>query len=279
MKPKEAKDMSKALLVSGAGTARLNGAYTRSLGAKQRHGCSRPYGQEGGDGTIEYESSFGEWWLTERYAGIKYYFCKSTSSTPPLTGWEVISGAAPAPSLSDSRSEAKAQREAEAKAERVAAERALREAEERDCRARRESESEARHEADAWTAKFSPERQCAFFTNPVTGEATWDAPTPALRAAGKRLVAAATLRKLQAAATVDIPALERAIAAAKPAGVSVHETRAAEQRLTQAQSLAKAEEKARREAAAGSDVDALPAPSLLSQARPPPPPPPPPAPA
>ena len=101
-------DKSKAL-VSGAGTVRLNGTYVKDPGAKQRHGCSRPYRQVAGDGTVEYNElagtiefneKFGEWWITERYAGQKFYICVCCSeetrqppSTPPNTGWDVISGA------------------------------------------------------------------------------------------------------------------------------------------------------------------------------------------
>jgi hypothetical protein len=75
--------------------------YRPQPGAKQRDGFSRPYGQVGGSGTIEYHSDSGRWHLNEGYAGRTYYYCKSTSSTPPLTGWKVCPhGTAPAPSLS-----------------------------------------------------------------------------------------------------------------------------------------------------------------------------------
>ena len=87
-------------VVSGCGMPQFNGTYRPQPGAKQRDGWSRPYGQVGGSGTIEYYSG-GVWWLTEGYASNTHYRCVSTSSTPPLTEWYVVGrGTAPAPSLS-----------------------------------------------------------------------------------------------------------------------------------------------------------------------------------
>ena len=77
-------------VVSGCGMPQFNGTYRPQPGAKQRAGFSRPYGQVGGSGTIEYTSGFG-WYLNEGY-GRPYYLCDSTSSTPPLTGWQVNPG-------------------------------------------------------------------------------------------------------------------------------------------------------------------------------------------
>ena len=45
-------------------------------------------------------ASSGWWHLTERFGSISFYRCKSTSATPPLTGWEAATGKAPPPSLS-----------------------------------------------------------------------------------------------------------------------------------------------------------------------------------
>jgi hypothetical protein len=86
-------------VVSGCGMPQFNGTYRPQPGAKQRDGFSRPFRKEGGSGTIEYH--FRSWYLTEGYAGLENYYCNSTSSTPPLTGWEVgYRCTAPAPSLS-----------------------------------------------------------------------------------------------------------------------------------------------------------------------------------
>ena len=96
--------------VSGCGDERLNGEYVPDAAAKQRAGCSRPFRQtDGGAGTLEF-SPAGQWpevcsgdvWiLTERYSGAPRYFCESTASTPPLSGWQVgRRGKAPAPLLS-----------------------------------------------------------------------------------------------------------------------------------------------------------------------------------
>ena len=96
--------------VSGCGEERLNGEYVPDAAAKQRAGCSRPFRQtDGGEGTLEF-SPAGQWpevcvgdvWiLTERYSGAPRYFCESTASTPPLSGWQVgRRGKAPAPLLS-----------------------------------------------------------------------------------------------------------------------------------------------------------------------------------
>ena len=103
--------MMQGFVVSGCGESQFNGTYWPDPGAKQHDDSwSRPYKQLRGEGTLEFFADFGgNWFLTERYGGItrKYYVCQSTSSTPPLSGWEVWRGAgagkpavaAPPPSL------------------------------------------------------------------------------------------------------------------------------------------------------------------------------------
>ena len=87
----------------GTDMARFNGAYWPDPGAKERRG----YAQEHGKGTIE-KVSWG-WVLDEDYRGNLYYFCKSDSPTPPLTGWENTGwGTEPPPSLSSTTRPAQA---------------------------------------------------------------------------------------------------------------------------------------------------------------------------
>ena len=99
-------EQGQGFIVSGCGEERFNGVYKPDPGAKQGEGCSRPFRQERGPGTIEYWSQAGYpvWHLSERYGadndGATYYYCESTSTTPPLFGWEVGGGQEPAPSLS-----------------------------------------------------------------------------------------------------------------------------------------------------------------------------------
>ena len=127
--------MSK-IFVSGCGEAKLNGTYVAEPGAKQQSGLSCPFGMEGGDGVpirqggqggvIEYQSSgyHRGWYLKSAYIGGDiYYICNSTSSTPPLTGWEVNGSwaTAPAPSLSLSPPAASAPAQPSAKVTELAA--------------------------------------------------------------------------------------------------------------------------------------------------------------
>lgn len=117
----------KGFVVRGCATAKLNGTYWPDKGAAQRDGWSRPYLQEGGEGTLEFRSG-GTWYLSERYEFPTYYYCNSTSPSPPLTDWRANSpyANAPAPSLvpTTRRDHEKAAREAEEKARCEAAERA-----------------------------------------------------------------------------------------------------------------------------------------------------------
>ena len=78
--------------------AELNGTYWLDAGAEQRHGCSNLHQQEGGSGTLDYDGN-GCWCLREFH--LRYY-CMSSSSTPPLSGWEVVNGIGtePPPTLS-----------------------------------------------------------------------------------------------------------------------------------------------------------------------------------
>jgi hypothetical protein len=63
---------------------RVNGTYFEDRCAKQRSkdygSFSRPYRQDGGQGTIEYASKYGApsystWYLGESYGGLAYYEC------------------------------------------------------------------------------------------------------------------------------------------------------------------------------------------------------------
>ena len=87
-------------LIRGAGTSQPNGAYYPDAHATQREGWSRPYRQDGGDGTIEYKDDLCWWYLGERY-GRGCYYCVSTSAAPPPTRWPASTGhgAWPPPSI------------------------------------------------------------------------------------------------------------------------------------------------------------------------------------
>ena len=92
--------MPQAYEVRDAGLEHYNGKYTLQRGAKQGYGFSKPFRNENGKTTMEYDGD-GRWLLNEHYAGIRYYYCQSSSKTPPLTGWQVWEGYGkePAPSL------------------------------------------------------------------------------------------------------------------------------------------------------------------------------------
>ena len=100
--PKPQLAPAQGFAVSGCGEARFVGTYWSDSGAihTQTPGCSRPFKQLGGAGTLEYNSD-GYWQLTERYGEKTFYACDSTSTTPPLTGWEAPwgGGTTPPPSL------------------------------------------------------------------------------------------------------------------------------------------------------------------------------------
>jgi len=90
--------MAQAYEVRGAGSEEFNGVYEPDPHAKEKKG----HRMKGSAMTLEYNSDWARWYLTEDYkGGTERYWCYSSSSTPPLSGWKVAGyGTAPAPSLS-----------------------------------------------------------------------------------------------------------------------------------------------------------------------------------
>jgi hypothetical protein len=90
-----------ALVVSGAGEARLNGCY--ELVPRKRMNGRPCYTNttEGSKGKISYNSSTGKWNIALNYGG-SYYHAESPggdAESPPLEGWQVNAGKAPAPTV------------------------------------------------------------------------------------------------------------------------------------------------------------------------------------
>jgi hypothetical protein len=83
------------------GTSRFNGVYWPDPKAAQGNGFSRPYLREGdttNPSVIEY--SPGVWRVAEGYSPPFYYYCHSTSETPPLDGWLIGDAVEPGNALS-----------------------------------------------------------------------------------------------------------------------------------------------------------------------------------
>ena len=98
----------KSFVVRGGEVTRFNGKYEEDTSNPQlRPGSSRPYKQVNGggkDGRIQYAN--GYWYLNDGYKGGPIYRCKSTSPTPPTSGWEVGTQGRPAtkaPTLNEAR--------------------------------------------------------------------------------------------------------------------------------------------------------------------------------
>ena len=89
-------------IVIGCGTSRFDGVYWPDPTARQRVDMCRAYRQERGSGTLEFFRG-GTWYISENCGGsaAASYHCRSSSSTPPLYGWEAPfgGGKTPAPSL------------------------------------------------------------------------------------------------------------------------------------------------------------------------------------
>ena len=90
--------------VAGCGKPKLNGIYWRMQGSEQAKGYSQPFKQETGNGTLEFFTTKGQWVLTKDFNSKRPYYSAnialgSKSEAPPLSGWQVVEGVAPEPTL------------------------------------------------------------------------------------------------------------------------------------------------------------------------------------
>ena len=83
--------MATDYVVSGAGSSEVNGTYTES-------GTYNGYPNYTKDGRYFIQNWF-PWVIWDNFEGLIFYYSSVSSSTPPSSGWEVMDGNFPAPSV------------------------------------------------------------------------------------------------------------------------------------------------------------------------------------